>query len=136
METKIATAVCAVCVQLTCEVMSLTQEQIDQFHNVGYLIINDFFKVEDLQPVQEMIEGMVGELATKLYDGGKIQDKFESATFKDRLTLLNTVFPKASVLFHLLFGKIRPPMLNLWTNPKLLDSVAQLLGGNDIEGCK
>lgn len=39
---------------------------------------------EELKPVVKAIEGQVDELATRLYDAGKIQDKAEGVGFYQR----------------------------------------------------
>lgn len=39
----------------------------------GFIIIKDFFKPEELNPVRDAIDGLVEDLAQKLYKAGKIK---------------------------------------------------------------
>jgi hypothetical protein len=54
----------------------LTDQQLDQYYEDGYVVVRDFFKPEELEPCKEAIAEMVDELAEKLYKGGKITGWF------------------------------------------------------------
>jgi hypothetical protein len=41
----------------------------------GYIIVKDFFKPEELNPVRDAIADLVEDLAQKLYKAGKIKGK-------------------------------------------------------------
>lgn len=42
----------------------------------GYLVIEDFFREDELQPVRDCINRVVDDLALKLYKAGKIKSMF------------------------------------------------------------
>lgn len=44
----------------------------------GYVIVEDFFTSEELEPVKGAINRLVDDLAHKLYKAGKIPSKFVS----------------------------------------------------------
>jgi hypothetical protein len=55
--------------------MPLSDTQLRQFQQDGFVIVPDFFSREQLQPVIDWINKLVDELAEKLYAAGKIQSK-------------------------------------------------------------
>ena len=112
----------------------LTQEQLEQFFNQGFVIIHDFFDTEkELDPVQKDIENLVDQLANKLYNAGKIKCLYEEFGFFERLTKLEEEFPGANVILHKL-GQLPPAVRKLWANPRLLNIMEQLLGTQHIAG--
>lgn len=105
----------------------LTTEQLEQYHEDGFLMVRDFFPRAQLQPVMDWIDELVDDLANHLYDAGKIQDKHEGEGFYTRLTCLERDYPGAAVLIHI-GGILGQPLADLWANPRLLDLVEQILG--------
>jgi hypothetical protein len=110
----------------------LTNTQLERFHEDGFLVVENFFTDNELQPVIDWINEEVSSLAEELYKAGKIKNKFENEGFYYRLTKLDEVFPGASVLLHKK-GQLKSALANLWTNPRLLDVIEQILGP-DIAG--
>ena len=53
--------------------MRLSRDQLRQYHEDGFLIVRDFFRLGQFQPVIEWINRVVDELAQKLYAAGKIK---------------------------------------------------------------
>ncbi len=107
--------------------MRLSEDQLRHFHEDGFLIIRDFFALEQLQPVIEWINGLVDDLAERLYAAGKIPDKHADEGFYTRLTKLEQDFPGASVLLHI-YGVLGQALADLWGSKELLDVVEQILG--------
>lgn len=105
----------------------LTESQLRQYRNDGFLIVEDFFEAAELQPVIDEIDAMVDELAHKLYAAGKVRSVYADADFTHRLTLLERDFGGAAVLIHIR-GILEPALAALWSGPKLLDLVEQILG--------
>ena len=68
-------------------------------------------------------------LADRLYRGGKIQDKCESAGFYERLILIERQFKGSAVLLHKM-GYLPVAFRNLWANNRLLNVVEQFIGPN------
>ncbi len=92
--------------------MQLSQAQLRQFHEDGFLILRDFFTRAELQPVIEWINELVEELADKLWTAGKIRDKHTQEGFLTRLTRLEDEFPGAAVLIHVR-GLLGQPLADL-----------------------
>ena len=107
--------------------MRLTDLQLRRFHDDGFLIVRDFFPREQLQPVIEWINGVVDDLAERLYAAGKIRDKHAGEGFYTRLTRLEEEFPGAAVLIHIC-GVLGQPLADLWGSRELLDVIEQILG--------
>lgn len=105
----------------------LTDAQLRRYRNDGFLVVEDFFTDDELQPVIDEIDAMVDELAHRLRDAGKIPELYADAGFDRRLTLLERAYPGAAVLIHIR-GILEPALAALWTHPRLLDMVEQLIG--------
>jgi len=73
------------------------------------------------------INGLVGDLAERLYAAGKIRDTHAGEGFYTRLTTLEQEFPGAAVLIHIR-GLLGQPLADLWGSKSLLDVVEQILG--------
>jgi hypothetical protein len=112
--------------------MALTKAQVGQYFDDGFLIVEDLFDRADLQPVMDEIDGIVDDLAERLYAAGKIQDKHADKGFYTRLTALEHEYKGAAVLVHI-NGWLGPHLARLWSSPRLLDIVEQFIGP-DIAG--
>eukprot|EP00058_Branchiostoma_floridae_P011228 XP_002596716.1 hypothetical protein BRAFLDRAFT_78384 [Branchiostoma floridae] len=78
----------------------LNDDQLRQFFEEGFVLVKDFLKPEELQPVQDDIERLVDDLAERLFKAGKIKDKHKDAGLFKRLTLLEKEFPGTAVILH------------------------------------
>jgi hypothetical protein len=107
--------------------MRLSDDQLCHFHEHGFLIVRDFFAVEQFQPVMQWINSLVDDLAERLFAAGKIRDKHAGEGFYTRLTKLEQEFPGAAVLLHI-HGILGQPLADLWALKELLDVVEQVLG--------
>jgi hypothetical protein len=107
--------------------MRLSDAQLRQFHDDGYLVVRDFFSPGQLQPVIEWINGLVDDLAQRLYAAGKIRDRHAREGFYTRLTCLEEEFPGSAVLIHI-GGLLGQPLADLWASDELLDVIGQILG--------
>ncbi len=107
--------------------MRLTDAQLRQFQDDGFLIVQDFFAREQLQRVIDWISGLVDDLAQRLFAAGKIRDKYASEGFYTRLTKLEEEFPGAAVLIHI-HGVLGQPLADLWGSAELLEVIEQILG--------
>ncbi|XP_074649271.1 uncharacterized protein LOC141904564 [Tubulanus polymorphus] len=103
-------------------------EKIKQFFEEGYMVIEDFFTKEELDPCVEAINALVDDLAEDLYKNGKIKNKYKEYGFKQRLTKLNKEFPGANIVLIKKYGVLPQPLKDLWTNERLLNVVEQLIG--------
>ena len=107
--------------------MLLSTQQLEQYHKDGFLILPKFFSQVELTPVIAEINGLVDNLAERLYSAGKIQNRHKEAGFETRLALLEQEYPGTAVLIHI-GGILGPALTHLWETPRLLDMVEQIIG--------
>ena len=72
-------------------------------------------------------EKQVDDLVEELFAAGKIKEKHADKNFFSRLTHVNKEFPGVSILLHKK-NKLCDAAKDLWSYPKLLDVMEQLLG--------
>lgn len=107
--------------------MSLTQSQIDRFHEDGFLKVEDALTPEDLNPVIWEFETMVDKWARELFGEGKLSSLCETEPFDRRIARLADQCPDV-------VGPLSPmqtkgaAIFNLIRNPKILDILEPLLG--------
>ncbi|XP_071493910.1 phytanoyl-CoA dioxygenase domain-containing protein 1 homolog [Diadema antillarum] len=107
----------------------LTAQQLKQYFDEGFVVVPNFFKPEDLDPVREGVKYLVNQLVNKLYDAGKIKDKHEDVGLFQRFTLIEKQFPGAGVLMHKA-GILPQSFRDLWSHDHLLNVMEQLIGPN------
>ena len=107
--------------------MRLSDEQVEQYFDDGFLIVEDVFTRKELQPVLGEFEVMVDEWAEELCEAGKIEDKHEGEDVYTRLISLEKECPDAGPLVHQRESP-RPALAKLWSSDKLLDMVEQFIG--------
>src|SRR5258708_11913225 len=108
----------------------LTDEQVDLYHAEGYLVLPHLLDVSELEPARSAMREKTSEIAEDLYANGLISDKFEDYPFEARLAKL---FESLQDHHFLKYGRSwrerRPGYFQLITNPKILDVVEPLIGG-------
>ena len=112
--------------------MRLTEDEVKRYFEDGFLIVEDVFTDEELEPVLDDFADMVDVWANKLYESGRIADRHEGEDVHTRLASLEREWPNAAALIHWREG-MRPALSRLWSSPKLLDMVEQFIGP-DIAG--
>ena len=112
--------------------MRLSEEQVQQYRDDGFLIVDDVFTRDELQPVMDWFDGVVDEWADKLFKGGKITDKHEGEDLYTRLWSIEQEWPGAAALVTQR-NSMGPALAKLWNSDKLLDMVEQFIGA-DIDG--
>lgn len=66
---------------------ALTERQINQFHEDGYLVVEDLFDpAEVLDPLIDEYEGVLDRLAFELQRSGAIPSQHEGLEFGERIT--------------------------------------------------
>ncbi|XP_066304352.1 phytanoyl-CoA dioxygenase domain-containing protein 1-like [Branchiostoma lanceolatum] len=111
----------------------LSKAQVEQFFRDGYVVVDEFFQPEELQPVREAVAERVDHLAETLHRAGKIKDKHEEAGLFQRLTLLDKEFPGAAIVLVKSRRNMPKAFRDLWSHERLLNAVEQLIGP-DIAG--
>lgn len=105
----------------------LTAEELRRFEEDGFVIVENFLDVTaDLKPILDEVEEAVEEVASRLLALDKISSKHEGKDVFSRLTAIAGEYPLAPVLLHSR-GTMGPHLARLWTDPRLLDVVEQVL---------
>ena len=109
---------------------ALTPEQADFYREEGYLVLPHLLTDEDLAPARQAMSEKVEEIAQELAAQGIAADMHQEAPFESRLARL---FDGLSDEQFLKFGRSwrarRPGYFQLMANPKILDAVEALIGG-------
>jgi len=110
----------------------ISKEQIDQYNQEGYTIVENVFSPEELKPILNEFKEIVDNFAEEAFAAGKIVNKHEDKNVFRKLASLENDFPGSSVLIHHK-GELKPELANLWGSKKLLDIVENWVG-KDISG--
>lgn len=119
--------------------MQLSNEEISQFHALGYVVKPGVFTQADLQPIKDAIDETVDDKARQLYAAGQLADLCADAPFETRLAAIQAVDETAAqAIVQHLWGKggggySGPAMLTMLRHAPLLDCIASLIG-QDIVG--
>ncbi|MBB3125436.1 ectoine hydroxylase-related dioxygenase (phytanoyl-CoA dioxygenase family) [Paenibacillus rhizosphaerae] len=109
---------------------SLTKEQLQFYNEQGYLVLPGLLTEEDLSPAREAMNEKVSMIANELLQAGLIDDMLEDRPFKSRLAEL---FADLTADDFLKYGRSwrdrLPGYFHLMSNPKILDAVESLIGG-------
>ena len=68
---------------------SLTPEQVRFFHDEGYLILNDLFPPQDLEPLKREMADQIDQCVRRLSDEGKIGNLHATEPFETRLARIH-----------------------------------------------
>ena len=107
--------------------MGLTETQIEQFNEDGYLLLRQVLEDSDLDPIIEEYEDHIDRRARELLAEGKISDLHESASFNRRLALIceenQEMYPELDIMHFR--GRASFEFLG---NDRLMDMVECLVG--------
>ena len=106
---------------------TLTNSQIHNFNENGYLLVEDALAPSDLNPIIAEFEAIVDKGASQLYAEGEIDSEFKTEGFDTRLAKITAQSP---VVFQKLFSGAHtgPALFDLLINSKLLDIAESLVG--------
>jgi ectoine hydroxylase-related dioxygenase (phytanoyl-CoA dioxygenase family) len=108
----------------------LSAEQVEFYNTEGYLLLPRLLDENDMAPARAAMEEKVDEIAEGLYADGLISDKMEAYPFETRLARL---FDNLTDTDFLKYGRSwrdrKPGYYHLMANPKILDVVESLIGG-------
>jgi phytanoyl-CoA hydroxylase len=118
----------------------LTSRQIEQFHDEGYLLVEEILDPErDLDPVIAEYEGVLDRLASELFDTGAITSTYAGLPFSERLVKVYAESGKV----HAQYFDFSLPQSGIteetpfWTGPavfntirsvEILDAIESLIG--------
>ena len=106
---------------------TLTDSQIQNFNENGYLLVEDALSPDDLNPLIAEFEEIVDTGASQLYAEGELDSEFKTEGFDTRLAKITEQSP---VVFQKVFSGAHtgPSLFDLLINPKLLDIAESLVG--------
>ena len=117
---------------------SLTPQQVQFFHEEGYLIAPDVFDPSDLEPLRRELAAAIETKVCALQAEGKLVHTHTALDFDHRLAALyrDSKENGEAIMQHLegrSSGGFRAPeMFDVIAHPKLLAGVASLLGTEEI----
>ena len=113
--------------------IGLTEEQIRQFKEEGFLIVRQMLPLKALQPlIDELVHKVDGAIGEAVRQGQLESGKtFENASFANRLALASEACKDRNWLWENYFSRGKPisaGMFTLRTTPELLDATESLIG--------
>lgn len=109
---------------------SLSPEQIAFYDEEGYLVLPDLLNDADMSPAREAMNEKVSRIAEDLFAAGKVADRLIEEPFATRLAKLFAGLTDADFLVYGRGWRDRlPGYFDLMSNPKILDAVESLIGG-------
>jgi len=110
--------------------MALSEAQLAQYMDEGYLVVEDLLNASVLSPLIGDFEAAIDIKARALHVAGQLSQLHEDTPFETRLALLYAEAEAAQALWHVGQGKHHKMagMFAVWTCPALLDIVEQVIG--------
>ena len=109
---------------------SLSPAQIDLYQEQGYLLLPSLLTEEDMAPAQRAMAEKVSEIADDLFACGLTTDKCEAEPFDLRLArLFDGLTDQEFLKYGRSWRERRDGYYHLMANPKILDAVESLIGG-------
>jgi len=109
---------------------TLTQEQVDFYDREGYLVLENYLSAEDLAGVKQAMNQKVDQVIDGLMADGLLKDNLADEPFETRLA---KAFEGLTDQDFLKYGRSwrdrLPGYFDLMSNPKILDAVESLIGG-------
>lgn len=96
---------------------ALSKSQVEQYFDHGSLIVEDLLTPDDLRPVMAEIDGIVDDVANRLYSADKIKDLHAELDLLHRLAAIEAEWKGAAVLIHI-NGWLGPELARLWSATK------------------
>ena len=118
--------------------MSLTQQELTQFHQQGYLVKPEIFSQSDLQPLKAALTGLIDQKARELQATGQLTALFEAEPFGRRLAKIYAANPEAgNLITQRIMGKggggyNGSAILECIRHPSLLSCIESLIGPDII----
>lgn len=118
----------------------LTKEQLDFFQDEGYLVVDDVFAAQELDPLREEMSERIDDKLKQLLAAGRLQpeDSFAEADFDRRLAMVagKNMAAAMEVIAHLEgnmgSGYTGKALFETIVHPKLISVVEDLIGPDII----
>lgn len=107
--------------------MKLTQAQIEEFNQNGFVIVPNLFDPTDFDPIRNAITAFIDRRADELMREGKIKHLYENEPFEKRI---GSIYQEChEIVYGTDIMKMRArPLFDFLFNEKLLDAVECLIG--------
>jgi len=105
----------------------LSNEQINFFHDQGYLVAEDLIPHEAIQPVEDELTAEIDKRASGLVAKGQLSRAYAEEGFETRLAKISQETDQVAIAIWngVLHG---PAIFHFITEPRLLDAAEQLCG--------
>lgn len=116
----------------------LTTQQVNFFHEEGYLIISDVFHSNELEPIRQSLHDEIGRRARDLKTEGKLADLHKETGFDRQLAAIMRDSRESgdALIRHLVGvrggGYYSPEIFALITHSRLIDMIGMLIGSQEI----
>lgn len=107
--------------------MKLTDQQVEQFHEEGFVVVPDMVTEQDIAPVQRALEQAVEQRAQLLMSDGRITDPAEDEPFDRRMAELWRQSHDATGKFDLVDLGL-DELLQFMACDNLLDGIESIVG--------
>lgn len=109
----------------------LSDAQIDDFFDDGFLILPEMVSAETLQDLQHDVESAIDRLADTLYRSNKTKSEYKESDWTQRLLQITSEYPDAPIMF-MKRGILPPAFQRLFADQRFIAMAAQLGVGQDI----
>jgi len=111
--------------------MRLTEKELRQFNEQGYVVKKDIYAAEDLQLLKDGLTGAIQEKCKELISSGLLDRDFTEASFETRLTAIHRHNPEAAhqVLMSIWAGRFHGPgILKALRHRPLIECIEDIIG--------
>jgi phytanoyl-CoA hydroxylase len=111
--------------------MRLTEKELRQFNEQGYVVKKDIYAAEDLQLLKDGLTGAIQEKCNELISAGLLDQDFAEASFETRLTAIHRHNPEAAhqVLMSIWSGRFHGPgILKALRHRPLIECIEDIIG--------
>jgi hypothetical protein len=121
------------------EKFQLTTEQLAQFEEDGFLVVSGVFDKGDLQPIKQVIDQWIDDVASELVKTGQLTHAHADLGLYERMAAIDKQLPGVSMGLQTSWMRDRlrvmehPAMRIIRGNAKLLDVLEQIVG-NEVAG--
>jgi len=114
--------------------MHLTEQELKQFHEEGYVVKPQVFSEQDLEPLRDAMSEIVETEAERLKTEGKLSETFPDEPFQRRLACIFNTSPEAGQEIYMkIIGKggggfSGSAIFNMIVHPPLLSCIENIVG--------
>ncbi|MBT7615465.1 MAG: phytanoyl-CoA dioxygenase family protein [Alphaproteobacteria bacterium] len=117
----------------------LSRQDLEHFHDEGYLVVEDVLSVADLALVWAEFEAVLDAAADRLHAEGRIPERFATLPFAERYAAIAALCPRIYEFLDITLPVVEdmpgdaainagPAIFGLLTNTRVLDVIEDVLG--------